>query len=266
MKCPPAPGSGPELKRRYGSRHALKMLTFWDGESTSCSISADPSSVQDKSVAAAAQQQLEASVTRCSRCVSVENQLIECVHNSFGSVPAVNGDGDSDNERICYRSPEAVAGACEAATEQEDEGARPPCHWPPHWSSPFPPSAPQRQKGTNRSTLVIGRRGKKVAPTISAEHEHETEAKVVSTTVNLLLAAAAVAATPKDGSSTNALFFKLHDHCMNAMDLHRLLVLAMARPLMLHDGAATGKKCNLLWSAPGAAAPPLQQGETGKRK
>ncbi|BAT00532.1 Os07g0204650 [Oryza sativa Japonica Group] len=81
-----------------------------------------------------------------------------------------------------------------------------------------------------------------------------------------LLAAAAVAATPKDGSSTNALFFKLHDHCMNAMDLHRLLVLAMARPLMLHDGAATGKKCNLLWSAPGAAAPPLQQGETGKRK
>lgn len=25
---------------------------------------------------------------------------------SFGSVPAVNGDGDSDNERICYRSPE----------------------------------------------------------------------------------------------------------------------------------------------------------------
>lgn len=46
---------------------------------TSCSISAVPSSVEDKSVAAAAQQQPEASMTRCSRCVSVQNQLIECV-------------------------------------------------------------------------------------------------------------------------------------------------------------------------------------------
>lgn len=74
-------------------------------------------------------------------------------HSSSSSTPPLS------SSLPVFTSSEAVAGACEAATEQEDEGARPPCHWPPHWSSPFPPSAPQRQKGTNRSTVVISRRG-----------------------------------------------------------------------------------------------------------